>query len=201
MSWRTRAFCFPAAAFALAASSPRAALADEAPTRPEQHESDFKPPSSVRLPTIVGGLGLTAAFWGLGAGSSYVWKEPAGMTNLRAPIVGPWLALSHQACADDGCGVTDVARATWFVLDGLAQAGGLVVALEGLLIPTRSGVDAVPVTPRPSIRTREKAPPGSPAPADDAPATPPPAGPLFFIPRPITIGKGGVGVGVGGIFL
>lgn len=178
------------------------ALADEAPTRPEPHESDARPPGSVRLYTALGGLGFTTAMWGLNYGLSYAYESNPGMTDLRVPVAGPWMALANNHCVD-GCGFGFYFSQVYYVIAGLAQAGGLGVALESVLVPTASKNDP----PRPTIkpppleREPDGAPPPSPSPSPSPTPTPGPSNqPLFYVPMPIHIGQAGVGVGWGGLF-
>lgn len=173
-----------------------AAQADEAPSRPEKRESDEKPPRSVRLPTVIGGLGLTAGFWALNSGTSYVFPDGGGMTQLRVPVAGPWMAIASNRCPDDGCDAAFYFRTFYFVFSGLAQAGGLGVALESLLIPT-AAPGAVRPLPRPGPTAPTEDAPDSPPPATDSPA---PSKPLFFLPQPLSFGKGSFGIGLGGMF-
>ena len=170
--------------------------ADEAPTRPEKHESDELPPPSVRLPTLLGGVAFTAAWWGLNTGTSYIWPDSPGFTDLRTPIIGPWKAIAHNECRPD-CDFPHYFQYIYYALSGIAQAGGVGIALESLLVPTSRGGASRPVSPAPSTT--------SPGPTRDeptGPSTPPPSPttPLFFLPQPVRIGQGGWGVGVGGLF-
>jgi hypothetical protein len=173
-----------------------AAQADEAPTRPEKRESDEKPPPSVRLPTLLGGLGLTAGFWALNTGSSYVFPDSSGMTQLRIPVAGPWMGLANNHCPDDGCDAGFYFRTFYFIFSGIAQAGGIGVALESILVPT-AAPGAVRALPRPGPTGPTEEAPDSPPPATDSP---PPNKPLFFLPQPISFGKGSFGLGIGGLF-
>lgn len=174
----------------------------EVPSRPEKRESAYKPPPSVRLPTIVGGLAFTAGFWGAGAGTAYLFPDAPSISYLNRPVIGPWQAVYHHGCGGS-CEWTDYLATVWYVFDGLAQAGGIGIALQGLLIPTASygaGGSPPPSAPAPRSpgpRRDDDAPPPASAPA----GTPAPApGPLFYLPRPIPIGHGGLGLGLGGTF-
>jgi hypothetical protein len=194
--------------------APRAAHAQEAapddrpgevPSRPEKRESVYKPPSSVRLPTIIGGLAFTAGFWGAGAGTAYLVPDAPSISYLNRPVIGPWQAIYHKSC-NGSCGVGDYFATFWYIFDGLAQAGGLGIALQGLLVPTANygpGGTPVPSQSRPAGPRRpvddDGPAPTSPGPGS-SPATPPPTGPLFYLPRPMPVGQGGFGVGMGGTF-
>src|SRR5205823_4321704 len=72
------------------------------------------PPPSTRWKVAGVGLGATAVFYGAGVGASYLFPDTPGMTDLRKPVIGPWVAISHNQCADTdtSCGtVLLVARA------------------------------------------------------------------------------------------
>jgi hypothetical protein len=171
------------------ASTARAQSTATATPAVEPEAPDYPPPSTRWK---VAGVGLLAAgvFYGAGAGLSYVYPDVPGMTDLRKPVIGPWLGVAHSGCGSDpDCSNVLVAvRTVLMVLDGAAQAGSLAVMLEGLFMPTQE-------------------PPARPAGEPDAPA-PPPAKPapgrgdknLFFLPMPMTVGQGGIGAGVVGRF-
>lgn len=175
--------------------APSAAEAADPPVRAEHHESDQLPPSSVRLPLVLGGLGFTAGWWGAGAGSAFLAGDDPAWNELKTPVIGPFRAIRAQSC--DDCGFLHYFSYPWFAFLGLAQVGGLGVALEGLIVPTRAGgVNPVRQSP---VRTD--------APPADAPAAPArpdspsaPAKPMFFLPAPVPMGKSGFGLAVGGLF-
>jgi hypothetical protein len=153
-------------------------------------EAPAYPPPSARWGVAALGLGTTAFFYGLAAGASYIYPDAPGMRDLRTPVVGPWLAISHGACEpnDPDCStLLVIARSAIEVLDGAAQAGGLVVMLEGLFMPTQERM-AAPAAP-PSSPT--KTPPSEPGGSDKN---------LFYVPMPITVGSRGIGIGVIGRF-
>lgn len=189
--------------------------ADEAPTRPEKRESDGLPPPSVRLPTAIGGLAFTAGVWGLGAGVSYLTPDSAGVSQLRVPVAGPFAAMRDNACPESGCDVGYYARHVLFALSGLAQVGGLGVALESLLVPTGAPGAASPSSPSSPSMSSPRAPaaPPSTKPASE-PSSPPPSTqpsgpsspggggrPMFYLPVPTAMGREGVGLVLGGVFL
>jgi hypothetical protein len=139
----------------------------------------------------VGGLGATAAFYAVAQPFSYVWPDSPGALYLRYPVAGPWMALAHNGCPDSDpeCSIYwRLARGVLEVLDGLGQAGGLAIALEGLFLPTSS--DSGPRNLAPPKPRR--------SPAPEPPESTP--GNLFYVPRPIVIGQRGVGLGVVGVF-
>ena len=179
-------------------ASTSAPAMSEAPKRPEKRESDAYPPPQVRWYTLAGGLGFTAAWWGLGAGTSYAFPDQSGITALRAPVIGPWRALATEGCDPiNGCDFSFYFSTVWFALNGVAQAGGLAVALEALFLPTSAGGAHAPARPSPS------APPSDEGPGREAPppSTQPPSNkPLFFLPQPVRIGQAGYGISFSGLF-
>ncbi|MCC6646127.1 MAG: hypothetical protein IT374_11215 [Polyangiaceae bacterium] len=175
--------------------APRAATAADPPVRREHVESDQLPPPSVRLPLVLGGLGFTAGWWAAGAGSAFLANDDPAWNHLKTPVIGPFQAIRAQSC--DDCGFMHYFSYPWFAFLGLAQVGGLGIALEGLLVPTRAaGTNPVRQSP---LRTDTP-----PADAPEAPAHPEspaaPAKPMFFLPSPVPMGKGGFGLAVGGLF-
>jgi hypothetical protein len=174
-----------------------AAHAETPPATPAAaYEEPEYPPPSARWKVVAAGLGTTAVFYGAAAGASYVFPDTLGTNDLRKPVVGPWLAIVHGGCAEgDDCSTAlAVVRVFLTVLDGAAQAGGLAVALEGMFMPTQEWS-----APRaPSV-----APPKPTGPTGPTPATPSPGNGdknLFLLPTPMTVGSGGIGVGIVGRF-
>jgi hypothetical protein len=165
----------------------------ELPPRLERTESANYPPSSARVSVLLGGLAFTAAWWGIGVGTSAAFPDDPGMKDLRTPVAGPWMALSNNRCADDGCSLGDVVRAVWFTVNGIGQAGGLALVLEGVVMRT-GGAEAPaagPLAPRSPL---------APSPESSPPPDPNNGKPLFFLPTPMVVGRDGMGVGWGGIF-
>ncbi len=164
----------------------------EPPMRLERVESENYPPSSVRFPTLLGGVGLVGAFWGLGLATSSAFPDDPGMNDLRVPVAGPWVAFANNRCDDGGCSLGDVVRYVWFTLNGIGQAGGVALVLQGALL--RTGGEA-PAAADPAPRRGPLVPP-------EASPPPGPGGdkPLFFVPLPTVVGRDGLGVGWGGVF-
>ncbi|RYE85140.1 MAG: hypothetical protein EOO75_17285 [Myxococcales bacterium] len=174
----------------------------DVPVRPERNESNDRPPSTIRLPLVLGGLGFTAGIWGVNAGSAALSPDSPGFKYLRIPVVGPWLGLANNDCSGS-CEFINYFNIVYFTVSGLAQAGGIGIALESLFTPTRAPGERPirSVTPAPASPGPEGAPTGpAPAPAPTGPVEKRPSGPLFYLPMPITIGQGGAGVMFGGAF-
>jgi len=120
--WSTVFAC--AAAAVTLVLAPRAFAADDPP---EVHY----PPSSVRIPLIMGGLGLGGAAYSVGFAVSKQSPDVPGSGALVIPIVGPWIALGKNACLE--------LRGFLLVVEGIVQAGGLGLIAQGLLLKTESG--------------------------------------------------------------
>jgi len=147
-----RAFPVAAALIGLLAGlAPRTAAAQ--PTVAEATEPDGReglgpvpnvtldqyPPPSARTNLLIGGAATTAAWYGLALGSSYLWPDAVGAKDLRIPVAGPWIALSHSGCGNvsDCSTLIVVLRAIATTVDAIGQASGLAIAAEGLFLPTQ----------------------------------------------------------------
>src|SRR5690242_10984853 len=99
--WLGIAAAFAASAAAPAAhAEPPATSAAAAATETDAEPPDYPPPSTR---WAVAGVGLAAAgaFYGMGAGMSYAYPDVPGMKDLRKPVIGPWIAVSHSDCGTD----------------------------------------------------------------------------------------------------
>ncbi|HSC87270.1 MAG TPA: hypothetical protein VLC09_08375 [Polyangiaceae bacterium] len=131
----------------LASSSlvaPRA-LADE-PEPVVRFDPAAKPPPSTQTTLLLVGTAGFALSYGGAVGASYLWESDPGATDLRYPLVGPWLKLGRTTmCVAEinGCSnVLQVIGAVATTLDGLLQAGSLAVIIEGILTPTAAAQSA-----------------------------------------------------------
>jgi hypothetical protein len=87
---------------------------------------------------LVAGLASTAVWYGGAFGASYAVKDPAMAKDLRIPVAGPWMALSHSGCYGSDCStVLIVLGAIATTLDGIGQAAGLGLAAEAVFMPTQ----------------------------------------------------------------
>lgn len=102
------------------------------------------PPSSVRLKLGLGGIAVAGGAYAMSYAMASNFPEVPGMTGLKVPIVGPWIALAQSGCAadDPDCGAKVVLRGFLFVIDGLAQIGGLGLIAEGVLMKTDASAPA-----------------------------------------------------------
>jgi hypothetical protein len=196
--WRSAHVLF---AVATLLSWGRAARAQGEPPTAEEIEVTYPPPSA-RLGVTLGGVGAALAFYGGAVGLSYAFPDVPGAHDLRIPIAGPWIAIAHNGClsTDTDCSHEFVAfRSAVEALDGIAQVGSLVIALEGLLMPTQEAASRTTTGPHtPGAPDKPSAPH---EPSEPAPATPThdPKN-LFWLPTPLTVGARGVGVGIVGRF-
>ena len=107
---------------------------------PDDVEVMRYPPSSVRFGLVGGGLVALGMPYGIGALCASAWPEVPGSDWLYAPVIGPWVAFAQNDCApdDSDCGAIMVLRGVLYVLSGLAQAGGVGLMGEGLLMTTEA---------------------------------------------------------------
>lgn len=184
----------PAAALAsllLLASSAEAESAIDAPSSVEEAERVYPPPST-RYKLIGAGALTTGAWYGAAAGMSFAFPDAPGAKDLRIPVAGPWLAIANNGCPPnepDCSRVWVITRTILTALDGIGQAAGIGLILEGLFLPTQEPSAGAPAKPRPA-----------PSIEPEEPGIPEPSGPLFYMPAPTVVGTSGVGVTWGGVF-
>ena len=110
-------------------------LPPEADTNPQT-----RPQPHVQLNLILVGAAVTAGWYGVAAGTSYLWSDSDGAPALRIPVAGPYMALAKTGCGAaegpdcDTLGV--VVRTVFTVLSAVGQTGGVLVLGEGLFMPT-----------------------------------------------------------------
>lgn len=160
----------PAFAVAAAMLLPQVAIAQERdgeapearaplpPVDPEPDEEDTMryPPSSVRYGLVTGGIGVFGIAYGFSAMSASLWPEVPGSDFLYVPVVGPFLSLTQSGCSPDSpdCDVILYVRGALYILDVLAQMGGLGLIGEGLFMTTEAdapGPDTATMTIVPQI--------------------------------------------------
>ena len=100
---------------------------------------DQYPPPAARTNLLIASAATTATWYGLALAASYAWPNTVGANDLRIPVAGPWMALSHSGCGNvASCSkVTVVLRAIATTIDAIGQASGLAFAVDGLFLPTR----------------------------------------------------------------
>lgn len=119
------------------------AAAAEEPTieQIEYHPSEL-PPDAARGRLILTGALLTAGWYGVSVGTSFLWSDAPNARDLRLPVVGPWLALRDVGCADaeSSCNTfTVVLRTALGVVSGVGQIGGIFAMTEGIFLDTAGG--------------------------------------------------------------
>ncbi len=124
----------------------RSTTSDESPREDAGDEASMRryPPSSVRLPLILGGSFVTLAAYGITVASALTWDDVPGADAMLVPIVGPWIAVAQNGCAPDDpdCGAILWIRGILLVIDGIAQAGGLGLIGEGIFMTTEADAPA-----------------------------------------------------------
>jgi hypothetical protein len=130
------------AALGLLLAWSRGALAEE-PTADEVHYAPTElPPEAARGRLLLAGAALTAGWYGVGVGTSYLWRDAPNARDLRLPVVGPWMSLGNVGCgSNEGhcTTLTVVGRTALAVVSGVGQFGGLVALTEGIFLKTSSG--------------------------------------------------------------
>jgi hypothetical protein len=109
------------------------------------------PPPAARTALAVTGAAVFVGWYGLAVGASFLDPDAPHATDLRIPVVGPWMAVANAGCnrGDPDCSTAwVVVRAILHAMDGIGQVGGLAVLGEALFLPTRDHVRAGVVRPR-----------------------------------------------------
>ena len=130
------------AIFSLAGLQPRVAHADE-PVPQFRYSDDRLPPPAARTRLLATGtLFLTGAYLPV-LGASYAWPDDPGAEHLRIPVAGPWMKIGRTTLCDNdpgapaGCSdFTRIFGAVVLAFDGIAQAGGVALLLQGALLRT-----------------------------------------------------------------
>lgn len=116
------------------------------PSRAEPATEPDLPPPSAKLNLALTGVAITGAWYGAALATSFIWQNGKWAPDVRIPVAGPWLAMRHLECGsgEPNCGTALViVRGVLAGLDGVGQAGGLLVALESLFLPTRAPTRAL----------------------------------------------------------
>jgi hypothetical protein len=118
------------------------------------------PPFSTRFMVLTAGLLVGGSAWAFSYAASRGWPEnvchitvagafnyagqpcvsgPPGSSQLGIPVAGPWIALGKSGCASDepNCGSAKIGlRAFAFTVDGIVQAAGVALIIQGLVMKT-----------------------------------------------------------------
>lgn len=141
-----------ALALSVTLSGAREARADEPTINEVRYHPTELPPDGTRGRVLLTGAALTAGWYGIGVGTSYIWPDAKNARDLRIPVAGPWMALGNVGCSSKETKATCsdgivVLRTTLAVLSGIGQAGGLFAFMEGLFLDTGNGAGNSSVTP------------------------------------------------------
>ena len=114
------------------------AAADE-PEREVRHDPTAYPAPSTRLPLFAIGAATSLVWYGAALGGAYLYPTANGADELKIPIAGPWMSLAETGCPS----TTPDCSTFWMVVggilkgfSGIGQAGGVLVMVESLLMPT-----------------------------------------------------------------
>jgi hypothetical protein len=135
--WLRRALCLAGVALSLAGA--RRARAEEPTIDEVRYHPTELPPDGTRARVLLTGAALTAGWYGVGVGTSYLWPNARNARDLRIPVAGPWMALGDVGCGSKERNCRDaivVVRTMIAVLSGVGQAGGLLAFAEGLFVNT-----------------------------------------------------------------
>ena len=116
----------------------RPASADE--PEPEVHrDATAYPAPSTRLPLFGIGLATSLVWYGGAVGGAYLYPTANGADELKIPLAGPWMSLAETGCPP----TTPDCSTFWMVVggilkgfSGIGQAGGVLLMVEGLFLPT-----------------------------------------------------------------
>ena len=169
----------------------RPATADE-PEREVRHDPTAFPAPSTRLPLFAIGAATSLVWYGAAVGGAYLYPTANGADELKIPIAGPWMSLAETGCPS----TTPDCSTFWMVVggilkgfSGIGQAGGVLLMVESLFLPT---VESRPAT----ARTRWNLSPRAHE-LDHVSSATPAATSVVVLPAPL---PGGAGVSVLGLF-
>jgi hypothetical protein len=122
------------------------------------HHPEEHPPSAAQAKLLLLGTAVLAGWYVAAIIPSYSFPHAQGAHELRYPMVGPWMSLAESKCetGNPHCDSTVmvVVRAVLTALDGVGQAGGLALMVEGAFMRTgpNSLSVAAPKQRKPSAR-------------------------------------------------
>lgn len=135
-------------------SDPTSEPASELPPLQPTKKPDLPTPAT-RWNLALTGVGVTAGFYGAALGASLIWNKGPWAPEMRVPFAGPWMAMSQFKCGtnEPNCGTAlEVVRYVLAGIDGVGQAGGVLIALESLFLPVQSAARAkLPATPKHAV--------------------------------------------------
>jgi hypothetical protein len=119
-------------------------VAPEADTNP-----NVFPQRSAQPNLILVGAAVTAGWYGVAVGTSYLWPNSDASKPLRIPVAGPYMALGQITCAsrESNCNTFSVIVRTVFTsLSLVGQTGGVLAMLEGAFLRTQPAASESAVT-------------------------------------------------------
>jgi hypothetical protein len=155
----------------------------EKPEAPVRDRPLHKPPETARWFLIGTGLGTTGLFYAGAWGIRGIWPDARHHDDLRVPVAGPFMDLSHTGCpllASGSCSTFELVIRTILVsFDAIGQVGGVALVLQGAVLGTANAE-----APRSNLAAERSRSAKS----------------LVILPSPWLDGKGGGGVGLVGQF-
>lgn len=130
----------------IATSVTHAAADEPEPTR--RYADDRHPPPAARLNLALAGTAVTGLFYAPVLVSSYIWPDSRGASDMRIPVVGPWMKLGQtRLCSarpefEDCNDFAVVAGAVLLALDGIGQAAGVGLIAQSLFFQTEPEANA-----------------------------------------------------------
>lgn len=120
----------------------RASRADE-PLPPEADTNPRTQPQPSAQPNLILiGAAVTAGWYGIAVGTSYLWPDSDGAGSLRIPVAGPYMALAKTGCGSGEPNCDTVAlifRTVVTALSAIGQTGGVLAMAEGVFLTTSNG--------------------------------------------------------------
>jgi hypothetical protein len=111
---------------------------DPAEEQNPTHDPSVVPAAGTQTKLMITGGVIALGWYGVGVGTSYLWQDSPGSSDLRVPVVGPIQALTKTRCADaeSSCNTfTLVLRTLLTTLSAVGQVGGVAIMGEALFFP------------------------------------------------------------------
>jgi hypothetical protein len=135
------------------------AQADE-PEALAVYHPELVPPTAARTKLYLAGGGLFAASYGAAIGFSYLWEQDPGSTDLRIPVVGPWMKVGRTTLCvaeTDGCSnALQVVGAIGAGFDGVFQVAALALLVDAMLVPVSTAPTSGAISPGTTAHTGER---------------------------------------------
>jgi len=112
---------------------------DPAQEQAAEHDPTVFPEQGTSTKMLLTGAAIAVGWYGAGVGTSYLWPDSPGASDLRVPVVGPFAALSKTGCgnAEGSCNTfTLILRTILTTLSAVGQVGGVAIMGEALLFPS-----------------------------------------------------------------